>query len=201
MVTSTSQYAIKKVVKRDGNTVEYDRDRITTAIFKSAASVGGSDRQMAEDLAKEVEKTLAATYAPPSIPTVEDVQDVVEATLIKHGHVKTARAFIIYRHDRAQARASRSVKFEATDNIPYKKIYEVLRWNMDHNCETIEGLNNIVTGGKYPELVKACDQRYSDEVKRGAEKILERLPEVRIVIIAGPSSSGKTTTTIIHRFN
>jgi uridine kinase len=187
---------ISRIVKRDGNVVGYDRDRIATAIFKAAASIGGSDRALADSLALEVERTLVATYGAKGIPTVEDIQDVVEATLMRCGHLRTARAYIIYRHQRAQSRSTRADRFEATDNIPYKKIYEVLRWNMDHGCETVSGLNRIVAGGAFPDLVRDGNERYVAEVSRGAEHILERMPEVRIVIIAGPSSSGKTTTTI-----
>ncbi len=189
--------AIRQILKRDGNLVAYDRDRIATAIFKAATAVGGSDRATAEQLAAEVERRLVENYGADATPSVEEIQDIVEATLIKSGHAKTARAYIIYRHERAQARAMRAEqRLEASDNIPYKKIYEVLRWNMDHKCETVEGINRIITDGKYPQLVQDCEQRYLDEVARGADRIIERLPEVRIVIIAGPSSSGKTTTTI-----
>ncbi len=186
---------IREIVKRDGNTVPYNRERIATAIFKAASSAGQTDRALAEELSKQVEQTLAANYSK-GRPTVEDVQDVVEATLIRSGNVDTARAYIIYRHQRAQSRAARMDTFEATDNIPYKKIYEVLRWNMDHDCETVEGLNRHIAGGTFPDLIAASDDRYTREVRRGGEKIIERLPDVRIVIIAGPSSSGKTTTTI-----
>ncbi len=194
---SPSDCPIKKIVKRDGNVVDYDRDRITTAIFKAASSVGGSDRDLAQGLAADVEKKLVASYKPGFNPSVEEIQDIVEATLIEHGHVKTARAYIIYRHERAQARAMRAtVPFEATDNIPYKKIYEVLRWNMDHGCETVEGLNKIIADGRFGLLIRDCEERYDNEVALGAERIIERLPDVRMVIIAGPSSSGKTTTTI-----
>ena len=187
---------IRRIVKRDGNLVDYDRDRITTAIFKAASSVGGSDRALAGKLATDVEHALMESFVPGHYPSVEEIQDLVEATLIKQGHVKTARAFIIYRHERAQARSMRAHHFESTDNIPYKKIYEVLRWNMDRQCETVNGLNKIISDGQFPELVKECDQRYSDEVGAGAQLIIDRLPDVRIVIVAGPSSSGKTTTTI-----
>jgi uridine kinase len=187
---------IKQIVKRDGTVVPYDRDRITTAIFKAAASVGGSDREMAAYLAKQVELGLVDNFGVRISPTVEDIQDLVEETLINHGHARTARAYIIYRHDRAQQRNQRTEQIEATDNVPYKKIYEVLRWNMDHGCDTVEGLNRIVADGRFPELVAACDERYHDEVAVGADRMIERLPEVRMVIIAGPSSSGKTTTTI-----
>ena len=194
---SEQAFPLTRIIKRDGLSVPYDRDRIATAIFKAAASVGGSDRELSERLAVEVEQVLVANYHDGAAPTVEDIQDVVEATLIRNGQVQTARAYIIYRHDRALARAARADhRVEATDNIPYKKIYEVLRWNMDHGCETVEGLNAIMNEGRMPQLIADGDERYTEEVSAGADLVIERLPEVRIVIIAGPSSSGKTTTTI-----
>lgn len=186
----------RMVIKRDGNVVPFDRERITMAIFKAAATVGGTDRAAAANLAADVERRSEATYNKGAIPSVEDIQDMVEATLIDNGHVRTSRAYIIYRHERAQARAARMDKFEATDNIPYKKIYEVLRWNMAHDCETVEGLNKIIADGHFADLVRDSNDRYHKEVVAGAGKIIARLPDVRIAIIAGPSSSGKTTTTI-----
>ena len=188
---------IQKIVKRDGNMVAYDRERIITAIFKAAASIGGKDRALAAQRAADVESALIATYGAGAQPTVEEIQDIVERVLIQKGHARTARAYIIYRHERAQARASRAKQpVEASDNIPYKKIYEVLRWNMDHGCETVAGVNRIIAENRFSELVAASNQRYDDEIAAGAKLVLQRMPAVRIVIIAGPSSSGKTTTTI-----
>ena len=188
--------AVNQIVKRDGTVVSYDRDRIATAIFKAAAAVGGSNREEADRLSLIVEKKMSDNFGSKSTPSVEEIQDLVEETLINEGHAKTARAYIRYRHQRQMERTQRAYKFEATDNIPYKKIYEVLRWNMDHGCETVEGLNEIIASGKLPDLIAACEERYDVEVKAGAQKIIERLPEVRVAFIAGPSSSSKTTTTI-----
>ena len=188
---------ICKIVKRDGQVVPYDRERITTAIFKAAASLGGQDRDRAALLAAEVERALAHNAGRGATPSVEEIQDLVERVLIQNGHARTARAYIIYRHDRAQARAARARQpVEATDNIPYRKIYEVLRWNMAHGCETLAGLNRIIAEQRFPELIRDVNQRYDDEIAAGAQLALQRMPAVRIVIIAGPSSSGKTTTTI-----
>jgi uridine kinase len=60
----------------------------------------------------------------------------------------------------------------------------------------VEGLNHIIAHGELPDLVRAADRRYADETDAAAARILERGGKVRIVIVAGPSSSGKTTTTI-----
>ena len=188
---------IRQILKRDGRLVPYDRDRIATAIFKASAEVGQRDRSRAEEAAAEVERTLLAAYGPDATPTVEDIQDLVEETLMRRGDTTVARAYIIYRHRRAQARAQRAAEpFESTDNIPYKKIYEVLRWNMDRGCETVAGLNRIIAEGQFAKLIADSEQRYTDEVAAAARQILDRGEAVRLVIIAGPSSSGKTTTTI-----
>ena len=188
---------IPRIVKRDGQVVPYDRERITTAIFKAAASLGGTDRHRAECLAAEVECALVAACDEGVTPSVEEIQDIVERVLIHHGHTRTARAFIIYRHERAQARAARARQsIEVTDNIPYRKIYEVLRWNMAHGCETIAGVNRIIAEGRWAGLIAESNQRYDEELAEGARLVLQGRPAVRLVIIAGPSSSGKTTTTL-----
>lgn len=189
--------SIAQIIKRDGTIVPYDRDRITTAIFKAAASIGApGGRDLAASLAADVEAAVAANCRTGERPSVEEIQDVVEETLMKRGLTDLARSYIIYRHQRAQTRAARHDHFEATDNIPYKKIYEVLLWNMDHDCDTVDGLNKIIADGRLAGLIRDTDARYDAEVKLAARRIVERLPEVRIVIVAGPSSSGKTTTTI-----
>lgn len=187
---------LQQIVKRDGTVVAYDRDRIGIAIFKAAAAVGEFDRPEADRIAELVEQRLVANFGTKSTPSVEEIQDLVEETLILEKHAQTARAYIRYRHDRQMERTQRAYQFEATDNIPYKKIYEVLRWNMDHGCDTIEGLNTIIAEDKLPELITACEDRYDKEVAAGAETFIEHLPGVRVFFIAGPSSSSKTTTTI-----
>jgi len=184
-----------RIIKRDGQLVPYDRSRIANAIFKAAASIGGFNFEEAERLSKAVERRMVESYAE-QIPTVEDLQDIVEFVLMENGHLKTARAYIIYRHKRTEAREVQCGAVEATDNIPYKRIYEVLRWNIEHGCESIAGINRIIAAGEYPDLVAACEERYANECRAAGHKVLEHGDDIRLIIVAGPSSSGKTTTTI-----
>jgi uridine kinase len=188
-------HGIKAIIKRDGHAVPYDRSRITNAIFKAAASTGGFGFEEAEHLAECVERRTAESYAE-QVPTVEDLQDIVEAVLMENGHIKTARGYIIYRQKRTEVREARRAAVEATDNIPYKLIYEVLRWNIDHGCDSIAGLNRIMAEGHYADLVSACEQRYDRECLAAGQRLLGRGDDTRLVIVAGPSSSGKTTTTM-----
>ncbi|VGO14242.1 Uridine kinase [Pontiella desulfatans] len=188
--------SVKTIIKRDGQVAMYDRGRITNAIFKAAAaSSGGFGFDEAERLARLVEQRTADSYAE-QVPTVEDLQDIVEAVLMENGHIKTARAYIIYRQKRTEVREARQGAIEATDNIPYKLIYEVLRWNIEHGCESIEGINRIIEQGNYPDLVMACEERYANECRMAGQRVLDHGDGVRLVIVAGPSSSGKTTTTM-----
>ena len=197
MIGSTLMCAatlIKNIVKRDGTVVRYRRDRIETAIFKATNAIGSPDRRLAKAMAVKVEEALVATYQGDAIPSVEDIQDVVENILMMNHHTGVARDYIIYRHQRAMTRAARAYAFEVTDNVPYKKIYEVLRWNMDHQCDSVSALNRIIARKQMPDLIVATDRRYTEEAHAAAVRILENLSDIRIVIIAGPSSSGKTTT-------
>ncbi|MBN1557754.1 MAG: response regulator SirA [Lentisphaerae bacterium] len=188
--------SIQRIVKRNGSVVPYDRDRIVTAIYRATAAVGKGNRSLAASLARQVEERLIQAYRGDMLPSVEDVQDVVEGVLMDHGHSDLARSYIIYRHQRAMLRRGRALTFDIADNIPYRKIYEVLRWNMEQQCESVPALNRLIRKGYFPDLAALCDRRYADEVRRAALQVLERRDDVRVVIVAGPSSSGKTTTTI-----
>jgi uridine kinase len=126
---------------------------------------------------------------------VEEIQDLVEKVLIDNGHAKTAKAFILYRTDHQRRREGKEAQVLVEDNIPYKVLYRHLTWNVDHECHTVAGLNRHIEKGTWGRLIKDAERAYHDEVDKVSQLILKRLPDVRLVIVAGPSSSGKTTTT------
>lgn len=159
-------------------------------------STGNPNRELADQVALRAEKILLKTYSDDTMPSVEDIQDIVENTLMASRLTKIARNYIVYRHQRAQLRAQRSQPFEMSDIVPYKKIYEVLLWNITHRCDSVHSINELIAEGAFPELVTASEERYNQEITAAIQKLAERLQQVRIVIVAGPSSSGKTTTTI-----
>ena len=84
---------IKKIIKRDGSIVKYDRSRISTAILKATASVGNPNPKLAGSIAEKVEAALISTYGTQNhnIPSVEDIQDVVESVLMENRHAGIAR--------------------------------------------------------------------------------------------------------------
>ncbi|MBF0408976.1 MAG: response regulator SirA [Candidatus Riflebacteria bacterium] len=188
--------SIKNIVKRNGQVVKFDKDKIVNAIFNSAREVGGSDRRLAEILADKVVHHLEITKKPPALPSVEEVQDIIEKELIEDGHAKTAKAFILYRYEHSKIRMGNDKEYSTSGNIPYKKIWQNLNWALDRDCWSVERINNHIKNGTYPQLVLEATEKYDSDVASAAKKIIDRKDKVRIVIIAGPSSSGKTTTTI-----
>ena len=87
---------ISKIKKRDGRVVPFEKDKLTNAIFKAARAVGGKDYQTAQLLAEKV-MDIAPYVDEDEIATVEGIQDLVEKVLVKNGHYKTAKAYILYR--------------------------------------------------------------------------------------------------------
>ena len=190
---------LTQVVKRNGAVVPFNRGRITNAIYRAAVAVGGRDRAVAENLADQVVAILESSCPTEKhVPTVEEIQDIVEKVLIENGHARTAKAYILYRQERAMRRRRRAGGETQRDpeNIPYRKLWEVLNWAIDHNVHNVFRLNERIARGEFADIVHESDLAYEKDVARAAKTIMERRAEVRIVIIAGPSSSNKTTTTV-----
>jgi uridine kinase len=187
---------ITEVVKRTGAIVPFNPERITNAIYRAAVAVGGRDRSIAENLAGQVVTILEENTPPGHIPHVEEIQDIVEKVLIENGHARTAKAYILYRAERARRRGEKSERSRWGDgHIPYRKIYEVLNWSVDHHVQTVSQLNERIAGAEFPAIVQESEDVYERDVDTAAEIIRARQDQVRMVIVAGPSSSGKTTTT------
>ena len=105
-----------EVQKRDGRIVHFDKTKIADAIFKAAKAVGGEDRLLAEELANAVTLFLKKSFKTQT-PTIEEIQDVVEKILIETGHAKTAKAYILYRNERAKTRESLKVRKNTKERV------------------------------------------------------------------------------------
>lgn len=89
--------AIKKIEKRDGSIVDFNKDKITNAILKAMKSVDMVDEKEASNVTTQVVKEV--NKANKSIPGVEDIQDIVEEKLMKK-LPKVAKEYITYRNQR-----------------------------------------------------------------------------------------------------
>lgn len=160
---------ITKIKKRDGQIVPFDQNKIAVAIFKAAKAVGGSNFDRAKYLSNQVVKIYEENYQ--GIPTVEIIQDIVEKSLIENGHAKTAKAYILYRQQRTEARNFQNLMLNSA-----KMIQEYLGgkdWRIKENSNmnySLQGLNNhIITAVTsrywlekvYPQNIREAHQ-YGD---------------------------------------
>lgn len=171
-------------------------ERITNAIYRAAVAVGGRDQPMAAALCKQVIQILEETTQPNEIPTVEKVQDIVEKVLIENSHAKVAKAYILYRDERKRQREGRkSLAQYSSANIPWKKMWYTLDWAVSHDVHTVERLNQRIERGEFADIVAESEKIYHQDLENAVDLITDRRNELKMVIVTGPSSSGKTTTT------
>jgi len=187
---------IELVTKRDGRVVPFAQDRITNAIYRAAVAVGGRDKETAQRLSDQVVAMLERRQAPDPIPSVEEIQDAIEKVLIENGHARVAKAYILYRNERNQRRLQgRSSTEQHKGNIPWAKIWSALDWAVDHGLNSVTGMNQRIQRGEIQDIVMESETAYAQELAAVESAVLERRESLRLVIFAGPSSSGKTTTT------
>ena len=187
---------IEYVIKRSGAKVPFNPDRISNAIYRAAVAVGGRDRDRAKELSAQVVDLLEKQHTSNDSPQIEEIQDCVEKVLIENGHARVAKAYILYRNERASKRdAHKQLGIQDSDNIPWEKIWYVLNWAIDHDLNTIEGLNQRIKRGEWHDIIIESEAAYATDLENAANLILERKEQLKIVVVCGPSSSGKTTST------
>ncbi|MEW5826621.1 MAG: ribonucleoside triphosphate reductase [Candidatus Bipolaricaulota bacterium] len=132
------------IVKRDGRTVPFDAAKITTAIWKAMKEVGEGDEFLAQGLAVRVIRRLETRFAG-EFPTVEEIQDAVEESLIAKGLARTAKAYILYRKQHEDLRAMQGLLQE----MPLVEDYLAERdWRVRENSNmtfSLQGLNTHIT--------------------------------------------------------
>ena len=111
---------IRKIIKRDGRTVDFNVDKIADAIDKAAQVLGGKDRDMAKYLARQVEVYLIE-ICHNEVPTVEQIQDTVEKVLIENGHARTAKEYILYRAERTRVRDMNTRLMKTYEDLTFKE--------------------------------------------------------------------------------
>ena len=112
---------ITKIAKRDGREVPFNIEKIANAIFKAAQAIGGNDYNVALDLAYDVaEAVQKECERSRKLPTVEQIQDAVERVLIKSGHARTAKEYILYRAERNRIREMNTRLMKTYEDITFK---------------------------------------------------------------------------------
>ena len=129
------------ITKRDGRRVVYDEGKIAAAIGRAFDAVeSGKGNEEAKRLAGIVTREINARESA-EIPSVEDIQDQVEQTLITEGYAKTAKAYILYRAERSRTREAKTRLMHILEDITFKDASEsdVKRENANIDGDTAMG--------------------------------------------------------------
>ncbi len=129
------------ITKRDGRRVVYDEGKIAAAIERAFDAVeSGKGNEEAKRLAGIVTREINARESA-EIPSVEDIQDQVEQTLITEGYAKTAKAYILYRAERSRTREAKTRLMHILEDITFKDASEsdVKRENANIDGDTAMG--------------------------------------------------------------
>ncbi len=215
------QNRIVKIQKRNRALVRFDEARIGKAILRAATSIGGfeqdfqpgindklfsmcgTDEHLAEFLSDAV--VVCLNGDPHHLisnfpPTIETIQDEVLHVLRSYGFQNTADAYECYRWGRHWMReGALNAETFMGNGFPQERMQENLTWAKTHNVHTVAGINDAIRAGKIKTIVADSLARYEQSLDAAAAKVLERInngDKLRMMWVSGPSSSGKTTTTV-----
>jgi len=153
---------ISQIRKRDGRIVDFAQEKITKAIWAAAQAVGGKDRKLAQRLSNRVVALLEEKF-PQEIPSVEDVQDLVEKVLIEEGHARTAKAYILYRRQHESLRRIKTTFLEVEKIV--SDYLSQIDWRVRENSNigySMSGLMLHVAGSVITDYT--LDRIYSMEI-------------------------------------
>ncbi len=163
---------ITKVQKRSGEIVDFNKDKIYSAIFKALTATKQGGEELAEKITGKVIETVSRRFKEGEVPSVEQVQDIVEEAFILEELVDTAKAFILYREKRREVRET-VINFDESLEMIDKYLQE-LDWQVNENANmtySLQGLNQYTVSKIakkywlnkiYPEAIRkaALDQDF-----------------------------------------
>ena len=159
---------IKKIVKRSGTVVPFDKKKIVIAISKAFAATEEGNIKDAKKVAEKVLKLLNNNYKKGDIPSVEQVQDMIERVLMVLDFEETAKAYILYREQHRKMRETEESLNEAVSLVD--KYIQEIDWKVKENANmaySLQGLNNYIASivsSKY-----WMNRVYSKEIREAHE--------------------------------
>ena len=153
MDNSQIESTINEIRKRNGTVTVFNKDKISNAIFKALEATSKSDRGLAEQLTDNViNKLVEQGFTSSRAPTVEDIQDIVESTLIDSGNSDIAKAYIVYRHERRKLRDEKMKVLNLKSLDPVSKKFDL-------NCLRVLASRYLFRNGKN-EIIESPTQMF-----------------------------------------
>ncbi len=136
-VNSNDKFPFEEITKRDGTLAPFDSTKIYNAILKAGTSTGEFGEQESWLLTAIVLKVMEHKFAE-SLPSIEQIQDIVEQVLISDNYFQTAKAYILYRDQRNRMRSDKKVMVDVESSI--NEYLEKLDWRVNANAN--QGYSN-----------------------------------------------------------
>lgn len=131
----------KYVIKRDGTFAIFNPEKISAAIFKAAQATGEFGLSETNYISYGIVKKLTKKFEDKN-PSIEDVQDIVEESLIENGHIKTAKAYILYREEHSKIRQDKQVFVNAISSVD--DYIDQVDWRVKANANTGYSLGGLI---------------------------------------------------------
>lgn len=129
------------IIKRNGALADFDQNKITAAIEKAGVATAEFGVKEAVRLSEQV-CTVVAHRFDGAAPSVEEVQDIVEQTLVMANHFETARAYIVYREKRRQVRRDRETYVDVTSSV--NEYLSRVDWRVNANANQGYSLGGLI---------------------------------------------------------
>jgi len=145
--------SIVEIRKRNGQVTRFDQEKISNALYKAVSATSEPDRNLANELTGGVlEKLIEQGFSASTPPSVEDIQDMVESTLIDKGHSDIAKAYILYRHERRKLRDEKK-------KVLNTKLLDSVSKNFDLNCLRVLASRYLMRNHKN-EIIESPSQMF-----------------------------------------
>ena len=132
---------ITKIKLRTNEISQFVPKKIETAISLAMKEAGNCDLFLSKKLAENVINVLKGR-ADKKLPTVVEVQDIVEDVLIKSGYADAAKSYILYREKRAQSRSTKNVIIDVENTI--SEYLNQLDWRVNANSNQGYSLGGMI---------------------------------------------------------
>ena len=133
---------LSRIVKRDGTQVIFNSEKIMSAIRRAGDATGEYDEDEAALLTNQVTKVLRHRFSKGVLPTIEQIQDVVEQVLISANYYKTARAYIVYRESRSKSRQDKKTLVDVASSV--NEYLERADWRVNANANQGYSLGGLI---------------------------------------------------------
>lgn len=155
---SQAPIGVKKIKKRDGSVVDFDKNKVFNAVYKAGQASGEYGHDEAHKLADIVTSVVEHKFSQNTVPSVEEIQDIIEIILIQSNWARTAKHFILYREQR------KNIRLEKGKEVTSEEVKKLQEENVTLSKQAKHILNNSTNFDELGRIIFL--DRYSIKDKR-----------------------------------